>query len=132
MGATLGFLEIGCAFNAGWDGEGPRLGPLYFLFNHTYDSHDSTHAHACAQAGFAPMRPLPPLRIWTTRLAPIIFSTAATMFFGNAAYLHLSVAFIQVGVGGMRSMCVLRKMPAQYGTACLCVGTRFSSRWVGH
>jgi len=28
--------------------------------------------------------------------APIVGMTAATMFFGNAAYLHLSVAFIQI------------------------------------
>jgi hypothetical protein len=49
-------------------------------------------------AGAAPLRPVPPLRFALTRIAPIVASTAATMFFGNAAYLTLSVAFIQVGI----------------------------------
>lgn len=30
------------------------------------------------------------------KLAPIIACTAATMFWGNAAYMHLSVSFIQI------------------------------------
>ena len=31
-----------------------------------------------------------------TRLLPIIVSSTATMFFGNQAYLYLSVSFIQI------------------------------------
>mmetsp|Transcript_23309 Transcript_23309/g.59602 ORF Transcript_23309/g.59602 Transcript_23309/m.59602 type:complete len:393 (-) Transcript_23309:96-1274(-) len=52
--------------------------------------------YAYVKAGFTTLRPMPPAHTWVTRLAPIIASTAATMFFGNAAYLTLSVAFIQI------------------------------------
>ena len=31
-----------------------------------------------------------------TRLLPIVLSSTATMFFGNASYLYLSVSFIQI------------------------------------
>lgn len=30
------------------------------------------------------------------KLAPIVACTAATMFWGNAAYMHLSLSFIQI------------------------------------
>ncbi len=48
----------------------------------------------------ASLRPCPSLRQWTLRLLPIVLSTSATMFYGNASYLTLSVAFIQVGFRG--------------------------------
>ena len=35
-------------------------------------------------------------RFVATRLLPIIISSTATMFFGNQAYLYLSVSFIQI------------------------------------
>lgn len=47
-------------------------------------------------AGFLPLRPPPSPRFFLTALLPIVASTAATMFFGNYAYLYLSVAFIQI------------------------------------
>ncbi|KAL6751170.1 hypothetical protein V8C86DRAFT_2784101 [Haematococcus lacustris] len=52
--------------------------------------------YVLVQLGAAQLRPSPPPAFWLGRLAPIILSTAATMFFGNAAYLTLSVAFIQI------------------------------------
>jgi hypothetical protein len=38
--------------------------------------------------------------VWLLKLLPVILSTSATMFYGNASYLTLSVAFIQVGREG--------------------------------
>lgn len=43
-----------------------------------------------------PLRPPPSKTSDYFRLLPIIFCTAATMFWGNAAYMHLSVSFIQI------------------------------------
>ena len=44
------------------------------------------------RAGFAPMRPPPPLRFVLGRLLPVSASFAACLFLGNAAYLGLSGA----------------------------------------
>ncbi|GFR52179.1 hypothetical protein Agub_g14716 [Astrephomene gubernaculifera] len=42
------------------------------------------------------LRPPPPARTFCRALLPIAGCTAATMYLGNLAYLHLSVAFIQI------------------------------------
>ncbi|KAG2498227.1 hypothetical protein HYH03_003977 [Edaphochlamys debaryana] len=42
------------------------------------------------------LRPLPGPRVFLTSLLPISACTAASMYFGNFAYLHLSLAFIQI------------------------------------
>ncbi|KXZ47736.1 hypothetical protein GPECTOR_33g618 [Gonium pectorale] len=42
------------------------------------------------------LRPVPPPRVWLRSLLPIAAATAASMYFGNLAYLYLSVSFIQI------------------------------------
>eukprot|EP00775_Hariotina_reticulata_P006948 gene6948-7165_t len=49
-----------------------------------------------AASGIMPLRSPPSKLSDVTRLVPIIACTAATMYFGNTAYLHLSVSFIQI------------------------------------
>lgn len=49
-----------------------------------------------AAAGLMPLRAPPRSACEARRLAPIVACTAATMFWGNAAYLHLSLSFIQI------------------------------------
>jgi drug/metabolite transporter (DMT)-like permease len=49
-----------------------------------------------AAAGIMPLRDPPSKLSDVTRLVPIIACTAATMYCGNTAYLHLSVSFIQI------------------------------------
>ncbi|PNH09282.1 putative sugar phosphate/phosphate translocator [Tetrabaena socialis] len=49
-----------------------------------------------AAVGAQPLRPLPPARVWARTLLPITAASAATMYFGNMAYLYLSVSFIQI------------------------------------
>jgi len=65
---------------------------------------------AMARMGLATLQPMPPLSACVWKLGPIVASSTATMFCGNAAYLHLSVAFIQI----LKSF-----TPAL--TMCLCV-----------
>ncbi|MEW5316001.1 MAG: hypothetical protein WDW38_007395 [Sanguina aurantia] len=42
------------------------------------------------------LRPVPSARTFATKLLPIVLCSTGTMYFGNAAYLTLSVAFIQI------------------------------------
>jgi drug/metabolite transporter (DMT)-like permease len=43
-----------------------------------------------------PLRSPPAPRFLVFTIGPVVIACAATMFFGNAAYLYLSLAFIQV------------------------------------
>eukprot|EP00798_Chlamydomonas_sp_ICE-L_P028170 gene28170-31270_t len=47
-------------------------------------------------AGMMPLRRPPSMKFCIYNLLPIIFSSAASLFFGNVAYLYLSVTFIQI------------------------------------
>jgi hypothetical protein len=49
-----------------------------------------------ARLGGMRLRGLPSPRAFATSLLPIAICTAATMYAGNIAYLHLSVSFIQI------------------------------------
>ncbi|KAF6258385.1 triose-phosphate transporter family-domain-containing protein [Scenedesmus sp. NREL 46B-D3] len=49
-----------------------------------------------AAAGLMPLRKPPSTPSDWARLAPIIACTVLTMFYGNAAYMHLSMSFIQI------------------------------------
>eukprot|EP00878_Enallax_costatus_P010802 GHUV01011279.1.p1 GENE.GHUV01011279.1~~GHUV01011279.1.p1 ORF type:complete len:185 (+),score=41.48 GHUV01011279.1:510-1064(+) len=49
-----------------------------------------------AACGIMPVRPPPSQPSDYLKLTPIIACTAATMFWGNSAYMHLSLSFIQI------------------------------------
>ena len=49
-----------------------------------------------AQLGWMKLGPRPSLRVFATRLLPVVAFTAGSLYFGNVAYLSLSVAFIQI------------------------------------
>ena len=57
---------------------------------------------ACAATAAAvglwrpPLGPPPPLSVFLTHLLPVCACAAGTLYFGNAAYLSISVAFIQM------------------------------------
>lgn len=49
-----------------------------------------------AQLGWMKLGPRPSPRVFATRLLPVVAFTAGSLYFGNVAYLSLSVAFIQI------------------------------------
>lgn len=49
-----------------------------------------------AWLGLMPLRPMPIFSFLLKKLSPVVLCCAASMYFGNAAYMHLSVAFIQI------------------------------------
>ena len=49
-----------------------------------------------AQLGWMKLGPRPSLPVFATRLLPVVAFTAGSLYFGNVAYLSLSVAFIQI------------------------------------
>lgn len=49
-----------------------------------------------SKTGLIKLGPAPSLRFLVTRLLPIVLSSAGALYFGNVAYLSLSVAFIQI------------------------------------
>ncbi|EIE19444.1 hypothetical protein COCSUDRAFT_67899 [Coccomyxa subellipsoidea C-169] len=49
-----------------------------------------------SKTGLIKLGPAPSLRFLVTRLLPIVLSSAGALYFGNMAYLSLSVAFIQI------------------------------------
>lgn len=51
---------------------------------------------ALVYSGCLPLRKLPNMRFVLLKLLPIAASSTTSMFFGNYAYLYLSVAFIQI------------------------------------
>eukprot|EP00882_Tetradesmus_deserticola_P010584 GHRQ01011180.1.p2 GENE.GHRQ01011180.1~~GHRQ01011180.1.p2 ORF type:complete len:153 (+),score=49.01 GHRQ01011180.1:824-1282(+) len=51
---------------------------------------------ALAAVGLMPLRKAPKQLSDWVKLGPIIACTVLTMFWGNAAYLHLSMSFIQI------------------------------------
>ncbi|KAK9846011.1 hypothetical protein WJX81_008360 [Elliptochloris bilobata] len=49
-----------------------------------------------AQLGWMKLGPRPSWHVFATRLLPVVAFTAGSLYFGNVAYLSLSVAFIQI------------------------------------
>lgn len=49
-----------------------------------------------SRLGFVKLGPAPTPHFMATRLLPIVLSSAGALYFGNVAYLSLSVAFIQI------------------------------------
>lgn len=63
-----------------------------------------------SKMGIIKLGPPPTLRFLVTRLLPIVLSSAGALYFGNVAYLSLSVAFIQIlKVWNDYSACILCK-----------------------
>lgn len=72
-----------------------------------------------SRTGIMTLGPAPSLRFMVTRLLPIVLSGAGALYFGNVAYLSLSVAFIQIlKVGGRLRVtsliCALQKVHLHY------------------
>lgn len=55
-----------------------------------------------SKLGFVKLGPAPTPHFLATRLLPIVLSSAGALYFGNVAYLSLSVAFIQILKVGCR------------------------------
>ena len=49
-----------------------------------------------ARTGLIKLGPAPSLRFTATKLLPVVLCSAGALYFGNVAYLSLSVAFIQI------------------------------------
>ena len=60
------------------------------------DLHGARTGWLVAQLGWMKLGPRPSLRVFATRLLPVVAFTAGSLYFGNVAYLSLSVAFIQI------------------------------------
>lgn len=60
------------------------------------DLHGVRTGWLVAQLGWMKLGPRPSLRVFATRLLPVVAFTAGSLYFGNVAYLSLSVAFIQI------------------------------------
>ena len=57
------------------------------------------HARAAvlfAQMGLIRLGPAPTPHFMATKLLPVVLCSAGALYFGNVAYLSLSVAFIQI------------------------------------
>jgi hypothetical protein len=52
--------------------------------------------YALSRFARLPLRPWPPLRVFAAQVGPVVVACVGTMYCGNLAYLHLSVAFIQI------------------------------------
>lgn len=59
-----------------------------------------------ARTGLIRLGPAPSLAFMATKLLPVVLCSAGALYFGNVAYLSLSVAFIQILKVGMFA-CVL-------------------------
>ncbi len=49
-----------------------------------------------ARTGLIRLGPAPTPRFMATKLLPVVLCSAGALYFGNVAYLSLSVAFIQI------------------------------------
>lgn len=49
-----------------------------------------------AKLGMMPLRQAPSASFYLTKLLPLVFCSAGSLFFGNVCYLYLSVSFIQI------------------------------------
>ena len=49
-----------------------------------------------ARTGLIRLGPAPSPRFMATKLLPVVLCSAGALYFGNVAYLSLSVAFIQI------------------------------------
>ncbi len=67
------------------------LGMLPFMFPFCYHP-----GWTSSKLGFVNLGPAPTPHFLATRLLPIVLSSAGALYFGNVAYLSLSVAFIQI------------------------------------
>jgi hypothetical protein len=59
--------------------------------------------------GLVKARGAPSLKTYLTRLVPIVLCSAGSLGFGNAAYLSLSVSFVQILK--VRAMCCVKVPP---------------------
>lgn len=97
---------------------------------------------ACAAAAAAvglwrpPLGPPPPPSIFLTHLLPVCACAAGTLYFGNAAYLSLSVAFIQMLKVTVPALTLALSVAARVetitpslavATALMCAGTAFAT-----
>ena len=51
---------------------------------------------ACSRMGLIRLGAAPSLHFMATMLLPVVLCSAGALYFGNVAYLSLSVAFIQI------------------------------------
>ena len=56
--------------------------------------------------GFMPVGKRPDAAFLLTKLLPVVLCTSGSLFFGNYAYLSLSVAFIQILKVCVHGLCV--------------------------